>query len=147
MVQLTSLALVGRWPEAAARYQLEIQRARKDYELHQLAWACAAYAERVPLWVDAQVALDHARQGVEIAEKAGDPRTRTQGCLSLGQACLRVGSYREAVTVLERSQAIVQESHAGLEFESQIASALARAYVENGDSGRALRAAEKAARS
>ena len=57
---------------------------------------------------------------------------------AIGQAYLRVGSYPEAVTVFERAQAIVQESHAGLEYESQIASALARAYVESGDSGRAL---------
>jgi adenylate cyclase len=141
---LCGLALVGRWPEAAAAFQSEIERARKDQQLEQLAWAGPTYVVFCSYLGDTQVALDHARQGVEIAEKLGDPLMRTHAYVSLGLAYWRVGSYAEAVTALERARAILQESHAGLEYEPQIATALAKAYVDNGDTGRALREAEKA---
>src|SRR5437899_1890690 len=69
---------------------------------------------------------------------------RTYAYFSLGLAHRRVGSYAEAVTVLERARTIVQESHTGLEYEPPIASFLASAYVDSGDTGRALRSAEEA---
>jgi tetratricopeptide (TPR) repeat protein len=93
---------------------------------------------------DAQVALDHARQGAEIAEKVGDPAMRGFALLMLGRAYLSVRSYPEAVVALERARAIAQESHTGLEIEPYIVSTLARAYVDSGDPSRALRAAEEA---
>jgi ATP/maltotriose-dependent transcriptional regulator MalT len=55
-----------------------------------------------------------------------------------------VGSLREAVTSLERSRAIVRESHTGFEFEPVAAAALAEAYAYSGDADRALRTAEEA---
>jgi class 3 adenylate cyclase/tetratricopeptide (TPR) repeat protein len=143
-IQLVCLTLVGRWPEAAVRYQREIQRARKDQQLDQLVWASATYAEFCSYLGDAQVALDHARQGVELAEKVGDPLMRTHANVSLGQAYRRVGSYTEALTALERGRTILQESHTGLEYEPQITLALAKVYAASGDSGRGLRAAEEA---
>jgi class 3 adenylate cyclase/tetratricopeptide (TPR) repeat protein len=143
-IQLPSLALVGRWPEAVASFQREIQRAHEDRQLDQLGWACAEYGDLCSSLGDAQAALDHARQGVEIAEKVGDPLMRTYAYFSLGLAHRRVGSYAEAVTVLERARTIVQESHTGLEYEPSIASFLASAYVDSGDMGRALRSAEEA---
>jgi adenylate cyclase len=136
-----NLALVGRWPEAVALLQRQIQHAR---EAQQLSWACSEYGGYCSALGDARVGLDHARQGAEIAEKVGDPVTRVFAYIRLGEAYLRVLSYAEAVTALERARAIIQESHTGLEAEPWAASALALAYVDSGDPGRALRAGEEA---
>ena len=139
-----SLVSVGRWPEADARYQREICRAREHQQLELLGWWCATYGGTCSGHGDVQVALDHARQGAEIAEKVGDPAMRAYAYMWLGYAYVRVRSYPEAVNALERARAIVEESHTVLEFEPNIISILARAYVENGDPSRALRAAEEA---
>src|SRR5262249_994924 len=93
---------------------------------------------------DPQVALSHARQGVEIAEKAGGQLTRILAYKQLGEAYLRAGSSAEAVTSLERSRAIVRESHTGFEFEPLAAAPLAEAYAYSSEPERALRTAEEA---
>jgi hypothetical protein len=80
---------------------------------------------------------------VEVAEKAGGPTTRVHHYLQLGRAYLYVGSYAEAVTSLERSRAIVRESHVGFEFEPVAAAHLAEAYAHS-EPDRALRTAEQA---
>jgi len=139
-----NLAFVGRWPEAVAWFQREIQRAREDQQLELLGWTCAVYGRECSGLGDAQVALDHARQGAEIAEKVGDPAMRAFAYLMLGYAYRRVRSYPKAVTALERARAIVQESHTGLEYEPEIVWNLALAYVENSDRSRAVQAAEEA---
>jgi tetratricopeptide (TPR) repeat protein len=88
-----NLALVGRWPEAVAWFQREIRRAAEDQQLELLGWAYLDYANLCSDLGDAQVALDHARQGAEIAEKVGDPAMRAFACMVLGRAYLRVRSY------------------------------------------------------
>ncbi len=139
-----NLALVGRWPEAAVWYQRDIQRAREGQQLELLGWACSGYGAYCSLLGDSQVALDHARQGAEIAEKVGNPALRAYAYKSLGQAYMRVRLYPEAVTALESVRAIVQESHTAFEFETEAVSAVAEAHVGSGDHSRALQAADEA---
>ena len=142
--QAFNLALVGRWPEAVAWFQREINALREPQQLELLAWACADYGGFCSRLGDAQVALDHARQGAEIAEKVGDPTLRAKAYKRLGQAYVRVRSYPEAVTALESVRAIVQESHTAFEFETEAVSAVAEAHVGSGDHSRALQAADEA---
>src|SRR5262249_2169865 len=111
---------VGRWPEAAAWYQREIQRAREDRQLDILGWDCAIYARDCAALGDAEVALDHARQGAEIADKVRDPALQAFAYRNLGYTYLRVRSYAEAVTALERAREFVEESHTAFEFEPEI---------------------------
>ena len=139
-----NLAIVGCWPGAVARFQREIQRTREDQQLGLLGYTCAEYGGLCSVLGDAQVALDHTQQGAEIAEKLGNTLTRVSAYIYLAHAYQRVRSYPEAVTALERARSIVQESHTCLEYEPLIVSVLARAYVDSGDPGPALRAAEEA---
>jgi tetratricopeptide (TPR) repeat protein len=96
-------------------------------------------------WVgDPQVALTHARQGVELAEKASGPELRVFAYTELGQAYRSAGSHAEAVTSLERAREIARESHSGFEVEPYAAAVLAEAYVYSGEPELALRTAEEA---
>jgi adenylate cyclase len=143
-IQAINLGLVGRWPEAVAWFHREIHRTREDQQLELLGWTCSEYAGLCSFLGDTQVALDHARQGAEIAEKVGNPAMRAFAYSYLGCAYLRVRSYPEAVTALELARAIVQESRTAIEVEQQIVSGLAEAYLGTGDPTRALRAAKEA---
>jgi class 3 adenylate cyclase/tetratricopeptide (TPR) repeat protein len=104
---------MGRLAEGVQWFQKAIQRAREDNDLLSLAFACADYGGCYSFVGDPQVALTHARQGVEIAEKGGDAITRIYAYAQLGRAYVHVGSYTEAVTSSERSREIVRESHTG----------------------------------
>jgi tetratricopeptide (TPR) repeat protein len=70
------LFFMGRTAEGVQWYQKAIQRAREDQDLLMLGVACADYGGMYSFLGDPQVALAHARQGVELAEKAGGPETR-----------------------------------------------------------------------
>jgi tetratricopeptide (TPR) repeat protein len=121
-----------------------IQRAREDHDLLMLGVACADYGGVYSDVGDSQVSLAQARQGVELAEKAGGPETRAFAYAQLGRACFGVGSYVEAVTSLERSREITRESNVGFEAEPFATAALAKAYAYSGEPDRALRTAEEA---
>jgi tetratricopeptide (TPR) repeat protein len=146
LAQLRAISLLwmGGVDEGVQWFQKAIQRAREDHDLLNLGSACADYGGMFSWVGDPQVALTHARQGVELAEKAAGPETRVFAYAELGQAYNNAGSYAEAVTSLERSRAIVRESHAGFEIEPYAAAALAEAYAYSGEPDRALRTAEEA---
>jgi tetratricopeptide (TPR) repeat protein len=135
---------MGRTAESLQWFQKAIQRAREDHDLFTLGVACADYGGNYSIVGDAQVALTHARQGVEIAEKAAGALSRVLAHVHLGRAYLRARSFAEAVASLERSRAMVRESHAAFEFEPLAAAVLAEAYAYSGDPERALRTAEEA---
>jgi hypothetical protein len=63
-----------------------------------LGVACADYGGMGADVIDPQVALPHAREGVQLGEKAGGPQTLAFAYAQLGRAHLRLGSYAEAVT-------------------------------------------------
>jgi tetratricopeptide (TPR) repeat protein len=135
---------MGRTAEGVQWFQNAIQRAREDHDLFMLGSACADYGGMCSEVGDPQVTLAHARQGVELGEKAGGPETRAFAYTQLGRAYIRVGTYVEAVTSLERSRAIARESHMGFEIEPFATAYLAEAYAYSGDADRALRTAEEA---
>ena len=124
-------------------FQRAIQRARDEHDLLALCFACADYGGNYSFVGDVQVALAHAQQGVEIAEKAGRASTRAYAYAQLARAYLRVGSYAEAVASSARSIETIRRSHTVLEFEPYAAAPLAEAYAYIGESDRALRTAEE----
>jgi class 3 adenylate cyclase/tetratricopeptide (TPR) repeat protein len=136
---------MGHTAEAVQWYEKAIQRAREENDIMMLGVAYADYSGFYDaLLGDAQVALTHARQGVEFGEKGGNPFTRIFAYVHLGQAFLEVGSYAEAVSALEQAREIIRESHTALEMEPAAGVFLAEAYAYSGDPERALRTAEEA---
>jgi tetratricopeptide (TPR) repeat protein len=135
---------MGRVDEGVRWFQKAIQHAREEHDLLVLGIACADYGGMFSWVGDPQVALTHARQGVELGGKVSGPPLRVFAYAELGLAYYNAGSYAEAVTSLERSRAIARESHAGFEIEPYAIAALAEAYAHSGEPDRALRTAEEA---
>jgi tetratricopeptide (TPR) repeat protein len=88
--------------------------------------------------------LEHARQGVEIAERSGGPFWQGLAQQSLGIAHVLRGEWDAALAALERALSIYRERNVGLEAEPMSVAFLARAYLGLGDARAALAAAEKA---
>jgi class 3 adenylate cyclase/tetratricopeptide (TPR) repeat protein len=146
LAELRAICLfwMGRVDEGVQWFQKAIQRAREENDLLVLGSACADYGGMFSWVGDLHVALTHARQGVELAEKASGPHLRVFAYGELGLAYHNAGAHAEAVTSLERAREIAQESHAGFEFEPYVAAALAEAYAYSGEPDHALRTAEEA---
>jgi tetratricopeptide (TPR) repeat protein len=143
-VRADILFCMGRVGEGVAWFENALQRGREDRDLVTLARAHADYGGMLSEVEDPQVALTHARQGVELGEKASGAQWLAYAYAQLGRAFIRVGSYLEAVKSLERSREIVRESHVGLEAEPLATAYLAEAYLYSGEPDRALRMAEEA---
>jgi class 3 adenylate cyclase/tetratricopeptide (TPR) repeat protein len=143
-IRANFLFMTGRVPEGVHWFESAIQRAREENDLLMLGVACADFGANYSVVGDPKVALAHARQGLELAEKAGGPETRAVAYTQIGRGYLSLGSYAEAVTSLERAREIAHESHVAFEVESFASAFLAEAYAQNGEPERALRTAEEA---
>src|SRR5262249_54972329 len=134
VIRADFLIFIGHTSEAVQWYEKAIQRARDDNDLMMLGVAYADYSGFYDAYLgDAQVALTHARQGVEFGEKAGGPFTRIFAYVHLGQAYLETSSYAEAMTSLEEAREIIRVSHTGFEMEPAAAVFLAETYAYSGD--------------
>jgi adenylate cyclase len=138
------LVWTGRVAESVQWFQRAIQRAREDHDLMLLGVVNGDYGGMYSEVGDPQVALPHARQGVELTEKAAGPQWRAFASVELGRVYLRLGLYAEAVTSLERSRTIIRESHTAFEIEPWAASPLAEAYAYTDEPDRALATAKEA---
>src|SRR5262249_29712767 len=105
------LVSLGRAAEGLQWVQNAIPPARANHHVLMLGSASADYGGVYSDVGDPQVSLAHGRQGVELGDKAGGPLHRAFAYTQLGRAYVRLGSYAEAVTALERSREIVRESH------------------------------------
>jgi class 3 adenylate cyclase/tetratricopeptide (TPR) repeat protein len=137
------LFMVGRVPEGVEWFERALQRAREDQDLLMLGVANADFGGMYSDLGDPQIALTHARQGVELAEKVAGPHTRAFAYLQVGRALLRSGLCVEAITALERCLEIIRESHMGFEVESGATVVMAEAYAHVGEPERAVQLAEK----
>ena len=138
------LLIMGRVGDGVPWFEKALQRAREDRDLITLGSTYADYGGMGSEVIDPQVALAHARQGVELGENVSGAQWLAFAYAQLGRAFIRVGSYLEAVKSLERFREIVRESHVGLEAEPFATAYLAEAYLYSGETDRALRMAEEA---
>jgi adenylate cyclase len=88
--------------------------------------------------------LEHARQGVEIAERSGGAFWQGIAHQSLGIARVLRGEWEEALAALEHALSIYRDRNVGLEAEPMSVAFLARAYLGRNDAQAALDTAEKA---
>ena len=90
-----------------------------------------------------ELAVGHATQAYQLADRLGDAFSRIWTLYNLGHARMMAGEASEAVATLERSIELGREARTGLEGESQRVAALSEALLSAGDRGRALEAAEE----
>jgi class 3 adenylate cyclase/tetratricopeptide (TPR) repeat protein len=93
-----------------------------------------------------ELALGHATQAYQLAERIGGAFSRIWALYNLGYARFMAGESSEAITAIERSIELGREARTGLEAESQRVAGLAEALLSAGDCGRALQAAEESVR-
>jgi tetratricopeptide (TPR) repeat protein len=108
---------------------------------NQMGWA--TLCERSG---DADGALHHGRQAVELAERSRASLALTVAYSANGLALLSNGRCREAVDSFECSLATSSRTRAGLIFDGFTLTGRARSYFGLGEAGRALAIAEKAVR-
>ena len=137
-----ALSPLGRPAEARRAYEraLEIARARGDNELLCMIHGVALGV--CEMLGDREAALDHARQGIELADATGFLRGFARA--GMGRALLMHGHGRQAVAFLEEALAIVRELRVGLIDEGWHLATLAEAYLLAGEVVRARETADLA---
>jgi tetratricopeptide (TPR) repeat protein len=88
--------------------------------------------------------LQHARQGVEIAERSGGAFWQGLAQQSLGIAYVLHGEWDDALTAIEGALSIHRQRNVGLEAEPMSLALLARAHLGRGDSEAALTVTQEA---
>src|SRR5262249_26843227 len=95
---------------------------------------------------DAKTALEHARRGIELAEKIASNYSRVFSYWGLGTAYLVGEQWDEGAIALERGLAIGRDSRTGLWLEAGVLPRLAEAQLGRGELGLARATAEEAVR-
>jgi tetratricopeptide (TPR) repeat protein len=138
LLRTGALADAARWLTRARDTALALQDVEAIGTSHVFAVILA------DLSGDTDAALDHARTAVALAERRGSPFFRAGAQTTLGQAHFFTGQWAEAAAALEGGLAIVAERRTGLQLEPTWMARLAEAYLELGDSARAVATAERA---
>ena len=114
-------------------HERALQAAREQGDLETEGWAHIGHVWLARSTGQAEMALAHATQGYEIAERIGDAFSRVWAIYYLGYARLMVGEANEAVAAIERSMELGREARTALDFESQRMAALSEALLSAGD--------------
>ena len=131
--------------EEARRFRdraLALAEAEDDREnlgwIHQ-NWGNLAYASGEP-----EDALDHARKGVDIAERLGTSFSRATSYLTMAGAVQLRGDWAEAAAWAERSLDLIRSTRTGLPYEGFLLMMLAECAFELGDVAGARKRADEA---
>jgi adenylate cyclase len=137
------LAGMGYPEEAASSLERALPAAQAQGDLETEGWAHMAYVSLARVNGQTELALGHATQGYELAERIGSAFSRIWALYNLGYARFMVGEPDEAIAALERSIELGREARTGLENDSYRVAGLSEALLGAGDTARALRAAEE----
>jgi len=137
------LASMGYPDEAASSVERALPAAQAQGDLESEGWAHMAYVSLARINGQTELALGHAIQGYELAERSGSAFSRIWALYHLGYARFMVGDTDEAITALERSIELGREARTGLENDSYRVAGLSEALLGAGEHARALQAAEE----
>jgi class 3 adenylate cyclase/tetratricopeptide (TPR) repeat protein len=137
------LAGMGYPEEAASSLERALPAAQGQGDLESEGWAHMAYVSLARINGQTELALGHATQGYELAERIGSAFSRIWALYNLGYARFMVGETDEAIVALERSIELGREARTGLENDSYRVAGLSEALLSAGDTARALQAAEE----
>jgi tetratricopeptide (TPR) repeat protein len=137
---------MGDFPESERSLEEALCAAREANDFETEAWTHMFVVNHCELVQEAGPALAHARQAVELAERAGGAFSRGLAQQYLGIAHVLREEWDEAVRALERARAFHRENEVGWEEEPLVAAMLARARLGQGDAAAAQVLADEAVR-
>jgi tetratricopeptide (TPR) repeat protein len=140
------LVSMGYPEEAASSVEHAMRAAREQGDLEAEGWTHNTHIWLARSAGQTELALGHATQGYELAERIGDAFSRIWALYNLGYGRLMVGETSEALATIERSIELGREARTALELESLRVSGLSEALLGAGDAGRALEAAQESVR-
>jgi adenylate cyclase len=138
-----ALIVVGSLREGAAELERVIELARGSQQLNPQYMSHALHVFGCEIAGEKALALTHAREAVNCAEKAGSAIARAVAYLSLGLANLLNRAWRDALEALEHSLTIGRERRVQV-WEGQVLAAMATAQLSLGDCAKASALAEEA---
>jgi class 3 adenylate cyclase/tetratricopeptide (TPR) repeat protein len=140
------LVSMGYPEEAASSVEQAMRAAREQGDLEAEGWTHNTHIWLARSAGQTELALGHATQGYELAERIGDAFSRIWALYNLGYVRLMVGETSEALAAIERSIELGREARTALELESLRVSGLSEALLGAGDADRALEAAQESVR-
>jgi tetratricopeptide (TPR) repeat protein len=146
MIRGVILTNMGYPEEAAPMLERALEAAAEHGDHETETWTHMNYVTLARSTGQKELALGHATQAYQLAERIGDSFSRIWALYNLGYARFMVGETGEAITALERSIELGREARTGLEQESLRVAGLSEALLGAGDRGRALDAAQESVR-
>jgi len=143
MIRGWLLANMGYPEEAAPMLERALETAGEQGDPETETWTHGNYVTLARSTGQPELALGHATQSYELAERIGDAFSRIFALYNLGLARIMAGEPIEAVIALERSIELGREARTALEQESLRVAVLSEALLSAGDCARALEAAEE----
>jgi class 3 adenylate cyclase/tetratricopeptide (TPR) repeat protein len=131
------LSDLGRLDEGRELADRALRTATEQGALETVGWGHMFSVSNAYRCGDAERAMLHAQESMEIAERIGDAFSRTWAWAWIGVASVMAGQWDRAIEALERAQAISTERRAGADAESWVLTWLAEAHHGLGDSERA----------
>ena len=147
LVRGVLLGGLGRLSEGFADLERALQVGQEANDLDAQGWSHMVWSW-LAHWAgsDGDVAMDHARRGVEINERTGAGFSRAMAYGLLAEAHLRREAWEEALAACAQALAITHGSHIALENEPFVHARMARAHLGAGRVADARPAAETAIR-
>jgi class 3 adenylate cyclase/tetratricopeptide (TPR) repeat protein len=146
MLRGVLLTNMGYPEEAAPMFERALETAAEHGDTETETWTHMNYVTLARSTGRKELALGHATQAYQLAERIGDAFSRIWTLYNLGYARFMVGETGRAIAEIERSIELSREARTGLEAESQRVAGLSEALLSAGDRGRALQTAEESVR-
>jgi adenylate cyclase len=137
-----ALSLMGHPDEGGIELDRIIELARTSQQLMPLSSAHVWHVSRCEVTGEAALALTHAREAVDFAERTGSPFGRTMAYLSLGLANVLNGAWNDALEVAGRALTIGRERRL-LFNDCGVLAVMAAAHLGLGDTKKALAVANE----
>lgn len=138
-------AVLGTVPltQAVSEHDRALHLALEQGDAETAAWIHGQYVFLASNLGNADLALPHANQSVEISERIGDVFSRTHSYLYLGLALRLCNHCDEAIAALQRSLKISREAGTALDLEPLTLAYLGEAYLGAGQIAQAREVARQ----
>ena len=140
----TVLPEVGRVEEGRRMRDQALELAEAHEDLEVLGWIHTNWVNFSTALGEPEDALDHARKGVDIAERLGSSFSRLAAYMTTAVAHKQREEWEEAAAWAERSLQLLRSTRTGVPYEGWLTAILAECALALGDVAEARRLGEDA---